>query len=200
MIIKPKYMSAWIAYIRKNPADRRFLECFWESQLESKSWLIDQLKSINPNIQNIAIFGGWYGVLAQLFEMNFSDIDSIETVDIDPFCTRIFSSSINISRNIKSVQSCMSKYIYNSDVDCVVNTSTEHVDKEIYEKWWNNIPTGCMYAIQGNNLAIGEHIRTSLTLQRFLTDNLVNDPLFSGKILCPGPEGEFERYMAIGYK
>lgn len=200
MIVKPNYLASWMSYIRTTPEDKRFLECFWDSQLRSKSWLIDQLKSINPSIKNIAIFGGWYGILAQLFEMNFSDIKSIETVDIDPLCTRVFNDSINISNTSKAVASCMSLYIYNNDIDCVINTSTEHVDQDVYKKWWDNIPTGCMYVIQGNNFPIREHIRISLSLDRFLNDNLVNNPLYSGKILCPGPDGEFERYMAIAYK
>jgi len=35
-MIKYDYIVSWMNYIRNNPNDKRFLECFWESKLKSK--------------------------------------------------------------------------------------------------------------------------------------------------------------------
>lgn len=197
-MIKYDYLVSWMSYIRENPNDVRFLECFWESQLKSKTWLISETTKINSNLKNVVIFGGWYGVLAQLFEANCPSIESIETIDIDNWCTQAFTNSLNISYKTKAKTCCMSDYIYSNEEVCVVNTSTEHVEQDIYDKWWDDVPDGAMYVLQGNNFdSIEEHIRTSPNIDKFLEDNHAENPIYSGSVLCPG---DFSRFMAIGYK
>lgn len=197
-MINYDYIVSWMNYIRNNPNDKRFLECFWESQLKSKDWLVTETLKVDPDLKNIVIFGGWYGVLAQLFESRCPSIESIESVDIDRWCNEVFSNQLNISYKITTKTCCMSDYIYSSNDFCVVNTSTEHVKQDIYDKWWDNVPEGTMYVLQGNNFdSIDEHIRTSPTLDKFLQDNHIVNPIYTGSVLCPG---DFSRFMAIGYK
>lgn len=192
-MIEPKYIISWMNYIRSNPEDKRFVECFWQSQIKSKYVLIDSIKAYNP--KNIAIFGGWFGILSQLVECNFPNAESIYTIDIDPSCFDVFSQ-IDVGEKVRSRTSCMSTYDSYQDIDFVINTSTEHVSQEIYDAWWDNIPKGMHYAIQGNNFdTLDEHIRCANSLEEFLEINH-SDPLHTEIIDCNG----FDRYMAIGIK
>ena len=79
----------------------------------------------------------------------------------------------------------------------VINTICEHITQEEYSSWWDNIPKGTKYIIQGNNFFdCEEHIRASESLQHFLEQNYAVDTLYSGTLDC----GHFNRYMAIGIK
>lgn len=193
-MIKPEYIVSWMNYIRNNPEDKRFLECFWESQIKSKSILIENIKEFEP--KNILIFGGWFGVLAQLVECNIKTAERIVTIDIDPECFKMFSQ-IDVGSKVRSVTLCMSKFKRYDGFDFVINTSTEHVLQDVYDGWWNNIPEGMLYAIQGNNFdTLDEHIRCANSLEEFLEINHVKDPILTDVIDCGG----FERYMAIAKK
>lgn len=197
-MIEPKYIASWMNYIRNYPEDKRFLECFWESQMKSKEWLIREVEKILPNPENIIIFGGWYGVLGQMLESNFSSVQKITSMDIDPMCSLI-GDQITLLENNKIYfrNMCMSEYAYIENHDCVINTSAEHVNQEIYDRWFRKIPVGKLVVIQSNNFSsIEEHIRCSSSLENFLVMNHITDPLYYGKIDC----GEFDRYMAIFHK
>ena len=111
-------------YIRNNPENAyRFSENFWDSQIQSKQWLLDH---IDRTSQTICIFGGWYGVLAQ-FIANKNPYAYIVTTDIDESCGDVFRQ-INVSDNILFKHWDMVGGIPMSlDPDLVINTSTEHV-------------------------------------------------------------------------
>ena len=197
-MIQPKYIAAWMRYVRDNPQDKRFLECFWESQMESKKWLLEEMKNFCPEPKNIIIFGGWFGVLANMFESTNPSLEKIITLDSDPDCPRRIQGSSPIGTNAIVIRTmCMSLYKYVEEFDFIVNTSAEHVTQDIYDLWWNNIPKGTLVAIQSNNFeSIEEHIRCSTDINNFLEMNHVKNPLFSGEIDCGG----FSRYMAITRK
>ena len=193
-MIHPEYIVAWMKFVKNYPENKKFLESFWESQIKSKHIMIEHIKNYNP--KNIAIFGGWYGIFAQLIECNITSVEKIITVDIDPECFNIFSK-IDVGFKVKSLTACMSKFKQYEAIDFVVNTSTEHVEQDIYNSWWENIPEGITYAIQGNNFNnLDEHIRCADSIEHFLEINNVVNPLITKKIDCNG----FDRYMAIGIK
>lgn len=65
----------WMNVIREENEFKkhRLLENFWASQLRSKSWLVNTIKQKFPDISgNVYIFGGWYGILAQLVVDNLN--------------------------------------------------------------------------------------------------------------------------------
>lgn len=183
----------WMEYIRNNPDNAyRFSENFWDSQIQSKQWLLDH---IDRSSQTICIFGGWYGVLAQ-FIANKNPYAYIVTTDIDETCEDVFRQ-INVSDNIYHKTWNMCDGIPNSLVpDLVINTSSEHVDQDTYDEWWMSIPSGTKYIVQGNNLEIPEHIRIADNLVDFLRINRIDNPEYSGMIKC----GHFYRFMAVGIK
>ena len=183
----------WMEYIRNNPDNAyRFSENFWSSQIESKKWLLEY---IPEDAHTICIFGGWYGILAQFIAEKFPD-SYIVTTDLDPSTEDVFYQ-INTSENIyHRIWDMRDGIPYSLYPDLVINTSSEHVTQEVYDAWWNSIPTGTKYIVQGNNLENPEHVRTTDTLDEFLKINKIKDPQYAGMLKC----GHFYRFMAVGYK
>lgn len=183
----------WMEYIRNNPDNAyRFSENFWQSQIDSKQWLLEH---IDRSSQTICIFGGWYGVLAQ-FIANKNPYAYIVTTDIDESCGDVFRQ-INVSDNIFFKHWDMAQGIPMSlDPDLVINTSTEHVTQDVYDQWWDSIPKGTKYIVQGNNLENPEHVRLGDNLEHFLIINHIENPEYAGKLKC----GHFYRFMAVGTK
>lgn len=194
-MIHPKYVASWMSYIRNHPEDKRFLECFWDSQMKSKTWLIEEMNKLCPTPKNIIIFGGWYGVLAQMFESNYPSLEKIISLDIDIKCAIVANEIKLIDTDKIALRSmCMTKYKYREEVDFIVNTSAEHVDQSVYDTWWNKIPSNTLVAVQSNNFdSLEEHIRCSYNMENFLKINHIDSPIYSGEIDCGG----FSRYMAI---
>jgi hypothetical protein len=183
----------WMEYIRNNPENAyRFSENFWQSQIDSKKWLLEH---VDRSSETICIFGGWYGVLAQ-FIAHKNPYAYIVTTDIDENCEEVFKQ-INVGNNIVFKSWNMSQGIpmllY---PDLVINTSSEHVDQDTYDEWWMSIPEGTKYIVQGNNLEIPEHIRIADNLEDFLRINRIDEPVYAGKLKC----GHFYRFMAVGIK
>jgi hypothetical protein len=77
----------------------------------------------------------------------------------------------------------MQEYQYDDTADIVINTSTEHVTQETYDIWYNNIPSGSLVVVQGNDFfSCDEHVRCSKDLDEFMTMNHVHEPIFSGQL------------------
>lgn len=198
MHVRPKTLSSWFNILRENPDMlSRYGECFWESQLVSKERIVDY---VFPEERSsvVYIFGGWYGILAQLIDDNHMT-QQIYTIDIDSHCEEILTKYCPV-KNIVPVTADMSEFKYVHHPDVVINTSTEHVDQKTYDKWWKNIPQDTFYILQGNNLTIPEHIRTATDINHFMEINHCKKPSVKEVIECPGPNGTFERYMIAGYK
>ena len=84
----------------------------------------------------------------------------------------------------------MSVYVRN----IVINTSTEHVDQETYDLWFDRIPYGSLIVIQGNNFfECDQHTRCSSSLLDFKRMNYVNKSIFEGTL----PHDLYDRYMCV---
>ena len=201
MEIRPNTIATWFNILRENPEMLpRFSECFWESQLKSKEIIVqDVFNTISTDYPGcIYIFGGWYGILAQLLNDSYLT-QKIYTIDVDPHCEEIISKYFNVPV-IESVTCDMADFRYVHHPDIVINTSTEHVSQKVFSQWWTNIPTGTFYILQGNNLTIPEHIRTARDIGHFIEINHCRKHEFQNVTQCPGPDGMFERYTVAGYK
>jgi hypothetical protein len=79
----------------------------------------------------------------------------------------------------------------------VINTSTEHITQEQYNKWYSQIPKDTVVVAQGNDFfECSEHLRCSSDLLDFKLMNMVTDPLFSGTL----PTDMYNRFMCIWKK
>lgn len=196
----------WFNALRNLPDSQRgrALDAFWAGQLESKAWLVNKLNLHVECSSNIYIFGGWIGVLANLLFQGASfPINRVRSIDIDPWCEAV-ADDVNKPYEIdgwkfKAITSDMATFSYQSDVfpDIVINTSSEHISQEDYDKWYSNIPSESLIVVQGNNyFSCGEHIRCSSSLEEFKIQNRVLKPLFEG---CYETQ-IYTRYMCIWRK
>jgi len=205
MNIPNDLVSKWMIFLKKNPEyNERFTSCFWPSQLKSKAAIIELLNELdNRKVDNIFIFGGWYGVFADILYENFNKyyFKFCYNIDIDPSCSKVFEM-LNDNVNIIHETACMSDYKYPANPDIVINTSSEHVTQEIYDAWWDKIPSGTLFIVQGNNFFESEeHIRCHSTMEEFLLANHL--PALDCRIIDCGmcSDGSpFNRYLAYGVK
>ena len=186
----------WMELVREHPDA---VNCFWPSQIHSKRWLVEQVEYQHyfPMPFSCVIFGSWYGILADMLS-----IEDTTCVDTDnrflEWCGKKYDTW----------HGCMSKYEYDVRPDLVLNTVTEHVNQEIYDEWFKNIPEGTFYIIQGNNdFQEKDHIRACEDLGEFILKNSGQDHMFCEEIQYEGPWNEeldeptvYKRFMIIGKK
>lgn len=198
MKINPDRLVRWFDYVRyQNHKSQRFSECFFDSQVKSKNWLVDNMPLPDSINGPIFVFGGWYGVLAAFIRDNSPAQTLVYTIDVDVECEDIVR--LTCEDQIIPITADMAKYNYHTAPGLVINTSTEHVTQEAYEEWWSKVPKGTPFILQGNNFfKSDEHIRCSVNLDQFLNQcNLGNSTLlYGGSLDC----GDLERYMIRGIK
>ena len=188
----------WTQGIRENPD---MINAFWPSQIKSKIWLSDWVKQYLPSATKIVIFGAWYGVLADILQLRLKSPRIL--------CNDIDRNAVDwCSRKYPTYYGKMENFVYETRVDLVINTVTEHLTQEIYDKWYDNIPKGTYFVIQGNNdILEPDHVRACRSLDMFNKINNVQNMLHSDSIIYEGPWNHeknkptyYERYMTIGFK
>jgi len=200
----------WIAdTMRQFPSHRdRLLDCFWRGQIESKTWLIDEVneKFSGNNIPHVIhIFGGWYGVLAaMLFDSAKFPIKFIRSIDIDPRCEAVADHINKVNEmaewRFKAFTSSMDEWDYDHAPTIVINTSCEHVDQYTYDLWWNRIPAETFVVLQGNDFfACEEHVRCSESIEDFIVQSRMTKIISSGQFVADKGSG-YTRFMLMGYK
>lgn len=188
---------SWMNAIRNSSGKQqdRLLESFWESQLSSKGWLVNVLKTLDlKNKGDVYIFGGWYGILASLIKDEFT-YQNVYSIDIDESCKEIGST---LDNRIKFVTGDMGDFIFTSNnIGLVINTSTEHITQYTFDKWISNIPNNVPIVLQGNDFfGCAEHVRCVSSLEQFVMKNKLETILYKGTLDCK----QFTRFMVIGYK
>lgn len=202
--LEPRTIESWMKFIRYHPdqADR-YMDCFWFSQIDSKARLLVELEQIQPKTSSVYIFGGWYGVMAQMIldSLDFFP-DNIYTIDIDPQCEWVVNDVITDGRVCAVTADCAT-YRYPIVPDVVINTVTEHLQQSDYDLWWSNVPRGTRFFLQGNDYYDNiEHIRCFDSLEDFETHNC-SDAVMVGRSRWEftGPnDKQYNRFMVWGVK
>lgn len=194
MKIDLNHFHYWMQAVRNSPNLTRTLDSFWQGQMQSKEWLIKNLrKNINSPV-SIDILGGWNGVLASmLFQSNIL-IKHINSIDIDPDCYPI-ASMMNKGEEIVGKFNAITADMceYQSTADVIINTSCEHITQDQYSQWLTKIPKTSLIVLQSNNYNIPEHIRISNSLDEFETQCNIN-AIWKGELKLQ----LYTRYMIIG--
>ena len=192
----------WMNVVREeihSPEQFRVLENFWASQLNSKMWLIEHINEqclLFPG-SHIYIFGGWYGILAQLLIQAIPGV-KVTSIDIDPKCA-IFGERLKLpDDDIEFITADMQHFTeYSPNTRLIINTSTEHVSQETFDSWLFNVPQDINVVLQGNNFFdCDEHVRCTNTLPDFIQLNKLHTIKFTGELDCI----QFTRFMMIGRK
>tara|TARA_B100000927_G_scaffold108135_1_gene87432 strand:+ start:7295 stop:7870 length:576 start_codon:yes stop_codon:yes gene_type:complete len=191
MTFNEEQLTHWMQLVRSTQDG---IEAFWPSQIKSKVWIANNM----PEAKSCVIFGCWYGVLADILQ-----IENTICVDIKAEYLEWCAKKYPVAQN------CLSEYRYDDVPDVVINTITEHISQEVYDKWFDNIPVGTYYVIQGNNdFGHKDHIRACKDLNMFASINRMNHNFdFLDEITYEGPWNMeedkptyFKRFMGIGIK
>ena len=186
----------WMDAIRSSKDRDRLLECFWKGQINSKAWLIKNLRKHIHAVVSVDIHGGWNGVLASMIFQSTIYTKHIRSLDIDPGCEEI-AKQINkleeMSGKFTAITADMCETASTSDV--IINTSCEHITQEQYERWLSLQPRTSLLVLQSNNYDIPEHVRLSYSLDEFKEQSNL-DVVWSGELDLP----LYKRWMIIGRK
>jgi hypothetical protein len=191
-------------------------DCFSRGQIESKLWLIKELKKCNIDLGIVFLCGGWYATLATMLFESTINVDKIRSFDIDPSCRSIaetfnkpwvkdnwqFKSS---TKDIMDINYEFESYeVIRADgttcplddtPDTIINTSCEHIEN--FEEWYAMIPSGKLVILQSNNFfEVEEHVNCATDLDNFSKMAPMEHVYFEGELELE----KYTRYMKIGYK
>jgi hypothetical protein len=191
-------------------------DCFSRGQLQSKIWLINELKKLNLNLGTVFLCAGWYATLAVMLFESEMKITKIRSFDKDPLCWKIaetfnktwvkndweFKAStvdilnINYQQHVYDVNRFDETICKLTDSpDTIINTSCEHI--EDFKSWYKKIPLDKLIVLQSNDYCeIKEHVNTYNTLEEFSESAPMNKTLFEGQLYLP----KYTRFMKIGVK
>ena len=194
MMIDTEHLHYWMQAIRQSDDPMRTMDAFWSGQLNSKEWLITNLRKNVNKFVSIDIHGGWVGVLASMLFQSDIYVKNIRSIDIDPTCEPIatmMNKKEEIAGKFRAVTADMCAI--RSDADVVINTSCEHITQDQYDLWLSGIPYNTLLVLQSNNYNIPEHVRIANDLDEFKTQSKIN-VLWAGELELP----LYKRFMIIG--
>jgi hypothetical protein len=198
MQIDLQHLHYWMCAIRESSDPKRTLDAFWKGQLDSKLWLIENLKPFIDNTTSISIdiYGGWVGVLASMLFQSEILIKRIRNIDIDSSCESV-ALMMNKIEEIHGKFSVITDDMCNvsSDADVVINTSCEHITQDQFSNWLGQISNNSLLVLQSNNYYIDEHIRPADSLTEFKKQSEI-DVIWEGQLKLP----LYTRWMIIGRK
>jgi hypothetical protein len=191
-------------------------DCFSRGQLQSKLWVVKELKKLNIDLGTVFLCAGWYATLATMIFENNIKVTKIRSFDIDKTTVDIaevfnkpwvkndwaFKSStqdileIDYNRHSYNVKRSDNTVCELTDSpDTIINTSCEHIDN--FEEWYNKIPVGKLIILQANDYhEVEEHVNTYNTLEEFSTSAPMTEVLYEGELELT----KYTRFMKIGRK
>lgn len=202
MLVDLEHLHYWMCAIRESKDPIRTLDAFWQGQLRSKEWLIENLvyyiyPERNKELDfplSVDIHGGWVGVLASMLFQSDIPIKHIRSIDIDPGCESIatmMNKKEEMEGKFRAVTGDMCTI--RSDADIIINTSCEHITQDQYDLWLSGHPNDSMLVLQSNNYNIPEHVRTASSLDEFVEQCHVK-VLWARELELP----LYKRFMVIG--
>ena len=167
----------------------------------SKFWLLTELSKIKNNFDTIYILGSWYGVMGAMIVMDhrlsYEKIINVETN------RRYLKTGQNLiamagDANTESMLKDANKLDYRQlDTDgLVINTSCGNIPGT---KWFQNIPSGTLVALQGRNNDPRATNQFS-SLEEFVNTYTLGNTLYSNTKQFKDPETVYDCYMVIGTK
>lgn len=177
-------------------------EAFSAGQISSKLWAAEELElcldEIGKYPLNIYMLGGWYATLYFILKIrNNLEITECRSFDLDPEVC-INANTLNArwesdAWQFKSFPKDVNTIEYPSTVNCVINTSSEHMDSN---DWFDNIPAGTLVLIQSNDLEIDEHVNTVQSIRELKAKYPLTKYYFAGSMNLE----HYTRFMIIGLK
>ena len=172
------------------------LDCFNQNQFDCKTWLIDCLNQYPYHFKmktkdsiDIAILGGWYGLMAKIVSDHFSlkPIRNIYSYDFDPYAGQVGRM---LFPNVE--------YEYQREPYFIINTSCEHIEQSIITDTISNAPQNTLFVLQSNDyVEVPQHVNCVENLEVFVQQY---DPLLNNIRSFEKDMGKYKRFMIIGTK
>jgi len=197
-------------------------DAFSRGQVQSKIWLIKELRKISSSFDNILVVGSWYGQIVFYFDDILDDISykKIRLLDIDRTACQISDTFFNYDKlaeySVKSVvadinETVLHKNGYELPIEnfkteakftekflpnLIINSSSEHMTEDWFNKIrYKNMEQCPIVAIQSNNLFdIPEHINCVHSIDHMKKKFPMKEILFEGELQLSG----YKRIMLIG--
>jgi len=218
-LIQKDNKSQLVEGMRKYKDDPSFnTDCFSRGQLESKLWLIKELKNQKVELGTVFLCAGWYATLATMLFESGIKVNKIRSFDIDETTVKIaetfnhswFSNDWQFKalvENIMDVDYTEHQWQYWSNKnnrmsypiidkpDTIINTSCEHIEN--FADWYAKIPAGKLVVLQSNDyFEIEEHVNCVKDIYEFKDMAPMSTLLYMGLRELP----KYNRFMLIGYK
>lgn len=175
----------------------------------------------------VYICAGWYGVLSAILFEQTDFTGKILSFDIDPDAMNVADTLnkpyVSNGSRFKAVTKDIQDLFYEDDfhtveyyqyhdthnysvemdeihtesVDCVINTSCEHIEN--FDEWWANVPEGMLVILQNNDFV--EHddetvVNTVKSEQRWVDKVPMTNLMYRGTLKLD----KYKRFMVIGRK
>ena len=190
----------WMDAIRQSDDRYRTLESFWKGQINSKVWLIEQLKKLpRAHSMDILICGGWYGVMSTLLFNSDLYVNKITSIDIDSKCentANTMNKQYEIAGRFRAVTQDMMTYKDYDEYDMIINTVCEHLTTEQYNEWLNLIPKDKIIVLQSNDYVIPEHVNPMKDLNQFVSQSKLYPIVEPSELQTE----KYKRFMIVGKK
>ena len=200
-IIDPIYYKCILQAIDKGYDAKKALWCISPDQMQSKKWLINEIKELPFPTPIVQLFGGWFGwPLIDLLNENIN-VEVIENIDLDPIALSVFRRFRNLKylekrRYIATENSTLNNNKLDEQANLVINTSGEHMPdlpELIKNKNYNSY---CIFAIQSNNMHhLDEHTNCCNSEDELVEKSGLSRVLYKGTNTM---SNSYERYMVIG--
>ena len=178
-------------------------DAFSAGQIESKIWAAEELEKIAAHIHilRITILGGWYGLLHFILKSRGRQmIEWCRSYDLDASAcsvANVLNNTWGKNWAFRAIPKDANTVTYDDNTNCVINTSTEHFDNQ---EWFDQIPEGTLCVLQGNDLAIDDHVNRPNNLEHFKKMYSLSIILFEGQKYFDFETNPYTRYMIIGHK
>lgn len=190
----------WMDAIRQSDDRYRTLESFWKGQINSKVWLIEQLKKLpRAHSMDILICGGWYGVMATLLFNSDLRVHKITSMDIDSQCentANTMNKQYEIAGRFRAVTQDMLTYKDYDGYDMIINTVCEHLTTEQYNAWLKLIPEDKIIVCQSNDFVHPEHVNPVKDLNQFVSNSKLYPIVEPSELQTE----KYKRFMIVGKK
>lgn len=196
---------------------KSLIDAFSQGQLDSKSWLIDEVAKLGLDLGKVWTLCGWYGTLAYLMFLRENDVrfSTIRSFDLDPTCAlladtmnrlmvmdgwRFKATTMDVNDlaydgfRFKTKKYDGSEQEMQESADTVINTSCDHMDMDA---WFRNIPQGKLVVLQNNDFVDHEdHVNNVSDIEEFKQRYPLTQLLYAGELDCK----VYRRFMLIGRK
>lgn len=198
-----RVLGTWTSHGVKRLADRGWAHIFEDAlsrgQLESKLWLIENLRPFMKEGERVMIAAGWIGVLpALMFDRMGGKVSNILSIDLDASCEQM-ANQFNVKAQMDggrfmAITGDVHDFaVSESQFDWVINSSCEHIEN--LSSWVKSLPKGIKIAVQSNNyFDHKEHVNCSSSLEEFESQVPLSKIFYKGELKLP----KYNRYMIIG--